>query len=173
VFYIGEKMMLAEKLKKCRLEKQYSQGDVADQLNISRQAISKWENGWTTPDLDNLKLLSQLYDISIDELLNESITDFSKTNELLNTIEHNVEKKNSAISNEVLIFMSLSIVSCILPPIGIIVNAWLLLKTRNKKNYLLVKVLCIICILICIYNNVIIVNNLFFQYGQGNAELIQ
>lgn len=62
-------MSLGDQLKKSRINKGYSQGDVAKQLNISRQSISKWENSNSYPDLDNLVKLSTYYDISIDDLL--------------------------------------------------------------------------------------------------------
>ena len=54
------------RLKELHLEYGYSQKYVAEQLNISRQAISKWENGRSYPDIDNLRLLSALYDVSLD-----------------------------------------------------------------------------------------------------------
>ena len=47
-------MELSKSLKKARENAGLSQGEVAEKLNISRQAISKWENGWTSPDIDNL-----------------------------------------------------------------------------------------------------------------------
>ena len=64
-------MKLSEKLKKAREQIGYSQQDVADKLNISRQSISRWENGWTYPDIENLIVLSNLYNVSLDELLKE------------------------------------------------------------------------------------------------------
>lgn len=67
-------MSLGDQLKKSRINKGYSQGDVAKQLNISRQSISKWENSNSYPDLDNLVKLSTYYDISIDDLLKKSRT---------------------------------------------------------------------------------------------------
>ena len=57
------------KLKELRIESNYSQAFVAEYLNISRQAISNWENGKSAPDLDNIVLLAKLYNISTDELL--------------------------------------------------------------------------------------------------------
>lgn len=60
---------ISRQLKKARLEKGYSQSDVAKKLNISRQAISRWENGLAYPDIENLKLLGDIYDLSFDELL--------------------------------------------------------------------------------------------------------
>ncbi len=58
------------RLKNARVKKGLSQIDVANELNISRQAVSRWENGKSIPDADNLVLLSQLYGVSLDELLN-------------------------------------------------------------------------------------------------------
>ena len=66
-------MGLAERLKENRERLGLSQGDVAEKLNIIRQSISRWETGKGAPDLDNLVLLSKLYQVSTDELLKESI----------------------------------------------------------------------------------------------------
>lgn len=57
-------------LQKIRKEKGLSQEELADKLGVSRQAVSKWECGEASPDTDKLILLSRLYGISIDELLN-------------------------------------------------------------------------------------------------------
>ncbi|MEI2438053.1 helix-turn-helix domain-containing protein [Priestia megaterium] len=62
-------MDLSYNLKTKREENNFSQEDVAKVLNISRQSISKWENGNCYPDLDNLIKLSDLYKISLDELI--------------------------------------------------------------------------------------------------------
>ncbi|MDV7714880.1 transcriptional regulator [Oenococcus oeni] len=58
-----------EQLKKYRNKKNLSQKDLAGKLFISRQAISKWESGETTPDLNNLIKLSELLDVSLDTLV--------------------------------------------------------------------------------------------------------
>lgn len=62
-------MDLAKKLKEAREKAGYSQQEVAGKLNISRQSISRWENGWSCPDVENLILLCQLYKISMDDLV--------------------------------------------------------------------------------------------------------
>lgn len=61
--------MYGKRLKKLREGKNLSQEMVAEELNISRQAISRWENDKAFPDIENLKLLSELYEVSIDELV--------------------------------------------------------------------------------------------------------
>ncbi len=61
-------MELDKRLKVARKNAGLSQNEVAEKLHISRQAISQWENGRSYPDLDNLTLLSQLYQVDIYEL---------------------------------------------------------------------------------------------------------
>ncbi len=60
---------IANKLLKLRKEKGLSQEALAQELGISRQAVSKWERAEASPDTDNLIELAKLYDISLDELL--------------------------------------------------------------------------------------------------------
>ena len=62
-------MLLGEKLRRLRIARQLSQEQLADKLQVSRQAISKWELGESTPDTENLILLSKFYGVSIDYLL--------------------------------------------------------------------------------------------------------
>lgn len=61
-------MTLGEKLKKYRSSKGLSQEKVAELLDVSRQAVTKWENNQTTPSVDNLIALSSLYDVPLEEL---------------------------------------------------------------------------------------------------------
>jgi len=64
----------AEKLQTLRRSRGLSQEQLANQLNISRQAISKWELGDSFPDAENLLALSRLYGVSIDYILNPDWT---------------------------------------------------------------------------------------------------
>ena len=59
----------ADRLIKLRKKSGYSQEELAERLNISRQAISKWERAESLPDTENLIALAALYGISLDELL--------------------------------------------------------------------------------------------------------
>lgn len=63
-------MELHEKLKQLRMKNGYSQIEVANFIGVTRQAISKWENGGSQPDIENLSQLARLYDVSLKELLN-------------------------------------------------------------------------------------------------------
>lgn len=59
----------ANRLYELRKAKGYSQDELADLIGVSRQAVSKWERGESSPDTDNLITLAKLYGVSIDELL--------------------------------------------------------------------------------------------------------
>ena len=62
-------MNLGERIYALRTRKGMSQGDLAEALDVSRQSISKWETGGSVPELDKLIKLSQLFDVSLDELV--------------------------------------------------------------------------------------------------------
>lgn len=63
---------IANRLVALRKENGFSQEELASQIGISRQAVSKWERAEASPDIDNLILLARLYHISLDELLTTS-----------------------------------------------------------------------------------------------------
>lgn len=96
-------MKIAEKIMLCRKKQGWSQEELAEKLNVSRQSVSKWESGVSTPELDKIVLLSQLFGITTDELLKEeniSICDFSDAN--------NQEKYISISLNQATEFLSLT-----------------------------------------------------------------
>ncbi|MDD3410203.1 MAG: DUF5680 domain-containing protein [Eubacteriales bacterium] len=62
-------MKLDEHLRALRQEKKWSQEEVAERLNLSRQAVAKWENGQNVPDVDNLLALASLYEVTLDALV--------------------------------------------------------------------------------------------------------
>lgn len=63
-------MELNEKLISLRKKNKLTQAQVAEALDVSRQAISSWETGTVLPSTDNLKSLSRLYQVPVDHLLN-------------------------------------------------------------------------------------------------------
>lgn len=65
-------MNLPEKLAFLRRAKGLCQQELADEMNVSRQAVSKWESGNVMPSLDNLIYLSKLYGVTIDSLIDDS-----------------------------------------------------------------------------------------------------
>ena len=67
-------MNLGERIYRFRTEKNLSQGDLADRLDVSRQSISKWENNNAVPDLEKIIKLSEIFEVSLDELVKGEIT---------------------------------------------------------------------------------------------------
>lgn len=62
-------MEFNNKLYELRKQKGLSQEELAGRLNVSRQTISKWEVGESAPDMDNLVSISELFGVSLDELV--------------------------------------------------------------------------------------------------------
>ena len=67
------KMSFGENLINLRRQKGWSQDDLANNLNISRQAISKWETDISKPDVDNLERISKIFSVTIDNLLDNDL----------------------------------------------------------------------------------------------------
>ena len=72
-------MSFAENLKQLRKEKQLSQEELAEILDVSRQAVSKWEQGIGYPEVEKLLLLSTKLSVSLDSLMETGITQKSHT----------------------------------------------------------------------------------------------
>ena len=95
-------MELNEKLISLRKQNKLTQAQVAETLDVSRQAISNWERGAVLPSTDNLKALSRLYQVPADSLLNDDTDLFAgsveKTSENNNTnSKFSILKKRRAI----------------------------------------------------------------------------
>lgn len=76
-------MISGEKLKECRVNTGLSQEKVAEILGVSKQAVSKWESGQTAPSTDNLVALSNIYNVSLDELVGNKVSLNPKENKIL------------------------------------------------------------------------------------------
>lgn len=69
----GIRMILADKITEERKKNGWSQEELADKLGVSRQAVSKWESAGSTPDLQRVIQLAQLFDVSTDYLLRDEV----------------------------------------------------------------------------------------------------
>lgn len=85
-------MTLGEKLLQLRKSKGLSQEQLAAQITVSRQAISKWELGEAMPDTDNVVQLSKILGVTIDYLLND---DYSSEDDLPRTNEIKDDEENA------------------------------------------------------------------------------
>ncbi len=73
-------MTLGQKIKKLRNEKGLTQKDLADQVHVTFQTVSKWEKDENEPDVSTLKELSKLFDVTVDQLVNGEELTASKEN---------------------------------------------------------------------------------------------
>lgn len=104
-------MSLGEKIKKLRKENNLSQEQLAEKLNVSRQAISKWEANKAYPDIENLILLRKIFDVTLDDLIidennikseyiNKSIDSDNNDNSDNNDKWHNIKLNNTQKEDE-------------------------------------------------------------------------
>lgn len=91
-------MTIGEKLLDLRKKKGLSQEEVSNILNVSRQTISKWETDSSTPDLDKIVPICELYEINANELLDTNMDTPSISKENSNNNIKNNSAKNISIS---------------------------------------------------------------------------
>ncbi|MDE7331044.1 MAG: helix-turn-helix domain-containing protein [Lachnospiraceae bacterium] len=114
-------MEFAEKLTALRKGKELTQEQLAEQLNVSRQSVSKWENGQVIPEAEKLLELSKAFDVTVDYLLKPSeIDELSVKTAILEQQQKQLldrEQKHSAIFKNImysivvyLIFLAVSLV---------------------------------------------------------------
>ncbi len=73
-------IMISGNLRALRLRERYSLEDVAEIIGVSRQAVAKWESGESFPDIEKCVKLSKLYKVSLDALVNDTVSDMMKAN---------------------------------------------------------------------------------------------
>lgn len=135
------------RLKELRLQKEYTQIEIADKLNVSRQAVSRWETGSACPDTDKLMLLGEIYGVSVDEVLGRKKDDTPKGESKENMLQK-AGFNREGFSLIVALVMSLA-ASTVGLAVSIAVLVWLI---REKKFYKIVIVVGVVCLLINIYN---------------------
>ena len=88
-------MKLGDNIQKLRKALKLSQEQLAEKIDVTRQTISNWELGETSPNPEQLKLLSKALGVSIDELLGNDFTSIIETK--MNKIDGNVIKNNNLL----------------------------------------------------------------------------
>ena len=83
-------MKLADKLVYLRKKQGLSQLKLAEMMNVSRQAISRWETGIAVPSAENLKYLGNLYNVSLDYLFNNDVDEMEENEKAPEEIEDEI-----------------------------------------------------------------------------------
>ncbi len=125
----GKSLNIGKRLKDARIESGYTQEQVAEQLDVSRQTISSWENGRTFPDIVSVVSLSDIYDVSLDVLI--------KGDEKM--LEHLEESTNIVKSNKKLLFAIIANILTAIAMIGLSVIV-------PSNEYVLAGVFCVMVI---------------------------
>lgn len=117
-------MILADKLILLRKRNGWSQEELADKMNVSRQAVSKWESAQTIPDLEKLLHLSRLFGVTTDYLLKDEI----ENEEFTDDTDVSIKKITLAQANDFLKWRSsaakriaLGTFLCIISPVALLI----------------------------------------------------
>lgn len=117
-------MNLGEKIYQLRTEKNLSQGDLADKLDVSRQSVSKWENNTAVPDLDKLIKLCDIFEISLDEITGRETPKATP----ISKIEAIKEIKNTLTKSQLVGCVLLGVgIICLLLPYGFLIGPSLII----------------------------------------------
>lgn len=107
-------MEIGKKLKETRRKVDLSQEQVAEKLFVSRQTISNWENERSYPDIISIIKLSDLYEISLDELLKGDQKMMEHLEECTNVVESNKKLIGAMILN-ILLFLIMLLIAALMP----------------------------------------------------------
>ena len=133
-------MKLFEKISYLRKNRGMSQEQLAYELDVSRQAVHKWENGITTPEFEKIKRISEIFNITYDELLNDdldfidsSVTVKENQFDTCDPKKENVPTKKSRKSN---ILIPISVIFCVLISVlGVALSSSALIVALAKKPF--------------------------------------
>ena len=89
-------MKFGENLKLIRKEKNMSQEQLAEKVNVSRQSVSKWETGESYPEMNNILELCKIFNCNINDLIHTNMSDISSLDEeiIMNVVKFNEKKQN-------------------------------------------------------------------------------
>ena len=142
---------------------------MAEKLCLSRQAISNWEANKSYPDLDNIVLLSKLYDVSVDELLGTNTIENIKDEQHL---KNEILQNSSQTVLEMICLAAILVLTCQFTIIGmlaaIIIAVWL---KKTQRPYKIIYLLCIVCFCISTYNLYVLIEHTF-KLGVASIESV-
>lgn len=120
-------MIFADKITQLRKKNGWSQEELAEKMEVTRQSVSKWESGQSVPDLEKILKLSELFGVSTDYLLKEEIGEEEAIN---STEDNNIRKLSKEEADSFLLTnertsksTAIAVLLCIISPICLIVLA--------------------------------------------------
>ena len=139
-------MIFADKLILLRKKAGWSQEELADQMNVTRQSVSKWEGAQSVPDLEKMLRLSELFGVSTDYLLKDEIEEAEHIDSSDNTPtlrRVSMEEANAFLSVKLRTAKTIAYAAflCILSPIALLILSAIsestvgVLNDRNDCSY--------------------------------------
>lgn len=101
-------MNLSDNLRNIRKEHNLSQEQLAEQLGVSRQSVSKWESGTAYPEMDKVLQLCELFNLNIDELLNQDVKEINNKKEAKSSVNKFIDDLINNITKTINMFSSFS-----------------------------------------------------------------
>ena len=170
----------SENLKKIRKEHNLSQEQLADELGVSRQAISKWESSQAYPEMDKIIALCDKFNLNIDDLLHRDIKEVKSEEESKNKINKGIDDCLNFITNTVNMFSNMTFkqkIKCLIEQLIIILILFIVSNVilevfrmlifqlfnflPSNINVIIQNVMDAIIGIVCIIASIIIVINVF------------
>ena len=172
-------MDIGKIIKEERTKRNLTQEQLAQEFFVTRQLISKWENGRGYPDIENLILLSDLYQVSIDELLREN----EALKERIETNNQEINDKKEKLSllqrtmatekDESLLLLLLAGIGSFLFPLGLILDGFVLWRNKKANNfYVLIYIVCAFSIFLNLYDGYVHLSNIM-NWGTTTIEKVE
>lgn len=162
-------MILANKITELRKKAGWSQEELADQLGVSRQAVSKWEGAQSVPDLDRVIAMSRVFGVSTDYLLKDELEGENPAPADLVGEEHTLRRVTMEEASEYLSHVrehakpvALAVSTCILSPIPLMMLS--ALADMNRLSETAAAVTGIVLLLVAVAIAVVV----FIRYGMKN-----
>ena len=159
-------MEIGEKLKECRKNCKMSQEEVAQKINTTRQAISRWERDESLPDIHMLQKLTEIYGVKLSDFVEtegnkKALEEKSKEKD----VSSNVNDKQDLII--VLLYGIFLVMSATIPVLGLLVPIYVFLKYKNenKKYVIILRIIAAFCLVVAVYNIYLIVYLKFIDNG--------
>lgn len=148
-------MILADKIIHLRKRNGWTQEELAEKLNVSRQAVSKWEGAQSIPDMDKILQMSRLFEVSVDYLLKEELTESDYVEDTSSSIKKITVEFANAFLNDTVVHakqVALSVMIFILSPVVLITlslfsNHSLHRLTENQSSMIGVMILIVMVVI--------------------------
>ena len=119
---------IKNKIRELRISKKLTQQELADELHVTKQAISKWEKGKSVPDITSIELISSFFGVSTDYLINDSI-EATKTETTTVISSDHINKLNVVLISALALMFAVVVALSI--SLGVLLNGVLL---NNKSD---------------------------------------